>query len=143
MKDNYTRENSLILKSNGERGNIRLFITIFLGCLYGLDMNPAIQDAGNDEGDICIAPSHTGPKKSHQETQRLLSSERSDIYLEAGPGMPRPGDASVQQPWNVTAGLNSQPQTGPKQDGSLPGQEEIHHAGDPESLDSIVGQEMR
>ena len=24
MKDNYTRENSLILKSNGERGNIPL-----------------------------------------------------------------------------------------------------------------------
>lgn len=46
-------------------------------------------------------------KKSHQETQRLLS-ERSDINLEAGPGMPRPGDASVQWPWNVTAGLKSQ-----------------------------------
>ena len=34
-------------------------------------------------------------------------------------------------------------QTGPKQDGNLPGQEEIHHAGDLESLDTVVGQEMR
>ena len=42
MKDNYTRENSLILKSKGECGNIRLFIPIFLGCLYELHMNPAI-----------------------------------------------------------------------------------------------------
>lgn len=25
-------------------------------------MSPAIQDAGNDEGDICIAPSYTGQK---------------------------------------------------------------------------------
>lgn len=74
MKDNYTRENSLILKSKGECGNIRLFIPIFLGCLYELHMNPAIQDAGNGEGDIHIAPSHTGQKnhtKKPKDSYRL------------------------------------------------------------------------
>lgn len=56
--------------------------------------------------------------------------------------MPRPGDASVRLPWNVTAGLKSQTH---RQDLSkmVTLQEEIHHAGDLESLDSIVGQEMR